>query len=60
MTAILKAGGHEARSRKLAELERLFQAIRSAPIDKVDDLVGNIRADHQIRRPRITGQHEGE
>ncbi|OKL55882.1 hypothetical protein UA08_08843 [Talaromyces atroroseus] len=45
-------GGQEARTRKLAELERLFQAIRSAPIDVVDDLVGGIRADHHHVRSR--------
>lgn len=32
--------------RRLAELERLFDAIRSAPVHKVDGLVENIRA-HQ-------------
>lgn len=52
-------GGQEARSRKLAELERLFNAIRSEPIDVVDDLVGSIRADRQIRRLQAGGQHAG-
>lgn len=44
---ISKKGDHTARSRKLAELERLFDEIRSAPIDVVDDIVGEIRAEHQ-------------
>jgi hypothetical protein len=48
----MSKGGQEARTRKLAELERLFQAIRSEPIDVVDDLVGSIRANRQDRRSR--------
>lgn len=47
-----RIGGQEARTRKLAELERLFQAIRSDPIDVVDDLVGSIRANRQDLRSR--------
>ncbi|KAL1980958.1 hypothetical protein VTN96DRAFT_3298 [Rasamsonia emersonii] len=35
---------HASGARRLAELERLFDAIRSAPIDVVDDLIGQIRA----------------
>lgn len=48
----MSKGGQEARTRKLAELERLFQAIRSEPIDVVDDLVGSIRANRQDGRSR--------
>lgn len=47
-----RVGDQEARTRKLAELERLFQAIRSEPIDEVDDLVGSIRANRQDLRSR--------
>lgn len=47
-----RIGGQDARTRKLAELERLFQAIRSEPIDVVDDLVGSIRANRQDRRSK--------
>ncbi|RAO70398.1 uncharacterized protein BHQ10_006410 [Talaromyces amestolkiae] len=51
-------GGQEARTRKLAELERLFQAIRSEPIDVVDDLVGSIRANRQDRRSKAVVKRE--
>ncbi|KAF3402936.1 hypothetical protein DPV78_003800 [Talaromyces pinophilus] len=51
-------GGQEARTRKLAELERLFRAIRSEPIDVVDDLVGSIRANRQDRRSKAIVKRE--
>lgn len=50
----MSKGGQEARTRKLAELERLFQAIRSEPIDVVDNLVGSIRTNRQDRLSKAT------
>ncbi|KAL1961570.1 hypothetical protein VTN77DRAFT_1607 [Rasamsonia byssochlamydoides] len=44
---ISRQGDTAPGTRRLAELERLFDAIRSAPINVVDDLIGQIRANHR-------------
>lgn len=49
-------GKHASGQRRLAELERLFDAIRSAPINVVDGLVGDIRA-YQSRAGSRALQH---
>ncbi|KAH8704005.1 hypothetical protein BGW36DRAFT_394177 [Talaromyces proteolyticus] len=54
-TRISSQGDNKSRSRKLEELEKLFDAIRSAPVEIVDNLVGNIRGD----RLRISPGHDG-
>jgi hypothetical protein len=48
-------GEHATGTQRLAELERLFDAIRSAPIDVVDGLVGKIRADKCSRALHHSG-----